>query len=283
MKAGEKAVFEVTATGTDLTYQWQIDRNGGKGFVNLNGATGASYTSGVTDMDCNGFKYQCIISNVAGSVTTETVTLTVTVYYTITATAGEHGSISPSGAVEVAEGSNQTFTITADAGYEIESLKVDGTEVSVAASYTFETVKAAHTIEVTFKVVVYEIIGGADSSWTQNVDGSLAIRGNGEIADFQKVLVDGNVVDPENYIVTEGSTIITLKPEFLSTLSEGSHTFEIVWTNGSAGTSFTVAKNTSGNNGGNNNGNNNSNNSSNNNSSDNAGRRVPAPCPRIHL
>lgn len=271
VKAGEKAVFEVTATGTDLTYQWQIDRNDGKGFVNLNGATGASYTSGVTDMDCNGFKYQCIISNVAGSVTTETVTLTVTVYYTITATAGEHGSISPSGAVEVAEGSNQTFTITADAGYEIESLKVDGTEVSVAASYTFETVKAAHTIEVTFKVVVYEIIGGADSSWTQNVDGSLAIRGNGEIADFQKVLVDGNVVDPENYIVTEGSTIITLKPEFLSTLSEGSHTFEIVWTNGSAGTSFTVAKNTSGNNGGNNNGNNNSNNSSNNNSSDNAG------------
>ena len=114
----------------------------------------------------------------------------------------------------------------------------------------------------------YRIIEGADSSWKQNVDGSLVIRGNGEFSDFQKVLVDGSEIDSVNYTAAEGSTIITLKPEFLSTLSEGSHTFEIVWTNGSAGTNFTVAKNTSGNNGGNNN---NGNNNSNNNSSDNAG------------
>ena len=199
VKAGERAVFEVTATGTDLTYQWKINRNDGKGFVNITGADSASYTSGITDTDCNGFQYYCVISNAAGTVTTDTVTLTVT--------------------------------------------------------------------------VEYEILDGAGSSWTENTDGSLAIRGSGAISKFLRVLVDGTVVDPSNYTVTEGSTIITFKPEYLKTLSEGSHTFELVWTDGTASTNFTVARNTSGNNGGNNNSNNNNNNS-NNDSSNNAGSGV---------
>ena len=204
VKAGERAVFEVAATGTDLKYQWKINRNDGNGFVNISGADSASYTSGITDTDCNGFQYYCVISNAAGSVTTDTVTLTVTVQY--------------------------------------------------------------------------EILDGAGSSWTENTDGSLAIRGSGAIAKFLRVLVDGTVVDPSNYTVTEGSTIITFKPEFLKTLPEGSHTFELVWTDGTASTSFTVARNTSGNNGGNNNSNNNNNNNnnSNNDSSNNAGSNADA-------
>ena len=242
---GEKAAFEVTATGTDVTYQWQIDRNDGKGFVDITGADSASYTTGVTDKDCDGFKYQCVISNAAGSVTTDTAVLTVKEKYTITATAGKHGSISPSGAVEVVEGSNQTFAITAEEGYEIKSLTVDGKSVDAVTSYTFENVAAAHTIGVTFKLQ-YKILDGANSSWTQNTDGSIRIRGNGEFSKFVNVKVDGVIVDPANYTVTEGSTIIEFKPEYLKTLSEGSHTFEMIWTDGSASTSFTVAKNTSG-------------------------------------
>ena len=91
----------------------------------------------------------------------------------------------------------------------------------------------------------YRIIDGADSSWTQDTSGSIAIRGNGDFAKFQSVKVDGNLVDPSNYTVTEGSTIITLKADYLKTLSEGSHTFELVWTDGSASTNFTVTANTS--------------------------------------
>ena len=243
---GERATFEVTATGTDVTYQWKIDRNDGNGFTDIPGATGAAYTTGVTDKDCDGFKYQCVIRNAAGSVTTDTVVLTVKEKYTITAAAGAHGSISPSGNVEVVEGSSQTFVITAEEGYEIESLTVDGTVVSAVADYTFENVTAAHTIAVTFKQQ-YKIIDGANSSWTQSTDGSgsIRIRGNGEISKFVNVKVDGTIVDPANYIVTEGSTIIELKADYLKTLSEGTHTFEIIWTDGTAGTSFTVAKNTS--------------------------------------
>ena len=269
VKAGEQATFTVTATGTDLKYQWQIDRNDGNGFVDITGADSASYTTSAVDMTCNGFKYQCVISNSAGSVTTNTATLTVTEDVTppsvtkhiITATAGANGSISPSGAVEVTEGADQTFSITANDGYEIASLKVDGTAVTAATSYAFTNVTKAHTIEVTFKQkdttpvptptptptptsepVDYKIIDGANSSWTQNTDGSLAIRGNGEIAKFRNVKVDGVIVDPKNYTVTEGSTIITFNADYLKTLSVGSHTFELIWTDGSASTNFIVEK-----------------------------------------
>ena len=91
--------------------------------------------------------------------------------------------------------------------------------------------------------VMYDILDGAGSSWTQNTDGSLAIRGSGEISKFREVKVDGVTVDPINYTVTEGSTIITFKPEYLKSLSAGNHSFELVWTDGTAATNFTVAEN----------------------------------------
>lgn len=92
----------------------------------------------------------------------------------------------------------------------------------------------------------YKIIDGAESTWTQNTntDGSLVIRGDGAIANFKEVRVDGVVIDVKNYTVTEGSTIITLKTEYLKTLPAGKHTFEIAWTDGSAATYFTVAGST---------------------------------------
>lgn len=110
---------------------------------------------------------------------------------------------------------------------------------STPAASTTTTPAAAAPAQVT-----YDILDGAGSSWTQNTDGSLAIRGSGEISKFREVKVDGVTVDPINYTVTEGSTIITFKPEYLKSLSAGNHSFELIWTDGTAATNFTVAENT---------------------------------------
>ena len=135
--------------------------------------------------------------------------------------------------------------------------------------------------DVTVKVTIYispeyRIIDGAGSTWTQNTDGTVVIRGDGEFNRFHAVKVDGKVIDRTNYEAKEGSTIITLKAEYLKTLATGSHTFAIVWDNGIAGTNFTVAANTSGNNSGNNSNNNDSNHGSDNSGNNDSGNTAGA-------
>ena len=75
---------------------------------------------------------------------------TGTARYTIEASAGHGGGISPDGRVRVSRGSDKTFRITPDAGYEIADVLVDGESVGAVSCYTFETVRKAHTIEALF-------------------------------------------------------------------------------------------------------------------------------------
>ena len=304
VKAGEQATFTVAATGTDLKYQWQIDRNDGKGFADIAGADRASYTTSAVDKNCNGYKYQCVISNSAGSVTTGTATLTVTEDVTppVQPTVKKPGISKQPQNVSVKAGEQATFTVKAtgtDLTYQWQINRNNGkgfVDITGAdkASYTTgvadmlcngykyqclisnsagSVTTNAATLTVTESTtpspdpVSYKILDGANSSWTENTDGSLTIRGNGEMEKFQNVKVDGKIIDKKNYTVTKGSTIITLKADYLKTLATGDHTFEIVWTDGSATTKFAVAKNKSGDNNKNNNNNykkNNSNNAKNN-------------------
>ena len=71
-------------------------------------------------------------------------------YYTIKATAGTNGSISPSGWTSVRDGWDQTFTITPDKGYAVAKVLVDGKSVGAVKSYTFKNVTKDHTIEAIF-------------------------------------------------------------------------------------------------------------------------------------
>ena len=73
--------------------------------------------------------------------------------YTITASAGSNGAISPKGAVAVKEGGSRQFTITPKAGYAIADVKVDGSSVGAVSRYTFSNVKANHTITASFRPV----------------------------------------------------------------------------------------------------------------------------------
>lgn len=70
--------------------------------------------------------------------------------YTVTASAGDNGSISPAGAVTANAGATLTFTIAADANYHIDDVKVDGASVGAVDSYSFANLSADHTIEAKF-------------------------------------------------------------------------------------------------------------------------------------
>ena len=71
-------------------------------------------------------------------------------YYTINATAGAGGSISPFGSVSVRAWQDKTFTITPDRGYAVSNVKIDGKSIGAVRSYTFENVRDNHTIEAVF-------------------------------------------------------------------------------------------------------------------------------------
>lgn len=70
--------------------------------------------------------------------------------YTITATSGTGGSISPSGSTSVTEGNSKTYTIAANTGYKIADVKVDGSSIGASSTYTFSGVSSSHSISATF-------------------------------------------------------------------------------------------------------------------------------------
>lgn len=84
------------------------------------------------------------------------------------------------------------------------------------------------------------IIAGANATWQKGSENRLSFTSNAAFADFLKVQVDGKNVDAADYTVAEGSTIVTLKPSYLETLSVGKHTLAIVFDTGTAETEFTV-------------------------------------------
>ena len=87
----------------------------------------------------------------------------------------------------------------------------------------------------------YEIIEGANGTWTQNSDGTLTVRANGEFSKFDYVKVDGKRIDSKNYTAMSGSTIVTLSKDYLATLSVGDHALAVVFNDrGEARTNFTV-------------------------------------------
>lgn len=101
---------------------------------------------GMTRGGCTAFIDNVKLTTSGGSSETPTQPTT----YTITASAGQGGSITPSGAVSVDKGGSQTFTIKPSDNYEIADVKVDGQSVGKKTEYTFENVTEAHTIAATF-------------------------------------------------------------------------------------------------------------------------------------
>ncbi|RLL81716.1 InlB B-repeat-containing protein [Mesotoga sp. BH458_6_3_2_1] len=126
--------------------------------------------------------------------------------YTIVATAGSGGSISPSGNVVVEHGASKSFTITPDSGYEIDDVLVDGSSIGKVSSYTFNNVTSNHTIEATFKKKTYTIVATAGSGGSISPSGNVVVE-HGASKSFtitpdsgyfiSDVLVDGESIGPK--------------------------------------------------------------------------------------
>ena len=126
---GSNQTFTTTASGSCYTFDhWVVDGS--------NAGNASNYT----------------FANVTAS---HTISAVYNINpYTISATTGANGSITPSGATAVNCGSNQVYTFTPNSGYVVEDVLVDGVSVGAVTTYTFSNVMVAHTISVTFKVYI---------------------------------------------------------------------------------------------------------------------------------
>jgi hypothetical protein len=145
----------------------------------------------VSDVTVDGVSQGAVTEFTFSNVTADhAISATFVATFTITATAGPGGTIAPSGAVTVAEGGSQTFTITANAGFLVSDVTVDGVSQGAVAEFTFSNVTADHTIAATFvaqptSVVVRlvtqgtlpagTLIGGVQATLTYATDKGLSI------------------------------------------------------------------------------------------------------------
>lgn len=138
--------------GTDQSTDFKLyhfkglHRDGENSGFDLDDLDKATVESVSIDKDANGIFFTVE----SGSFSPFVLTWDTDARHTITATARAGGTITPSDSVTVAEGADQTFTITANQGYEIDDVKVDGQSVGAQTSYTFTNVTADHTISASF-------------------------------------------------------------------------------------------------------------------------------------
>ncbi len=130
-----------------------------------------------------------------------------------------------------------TYTATFDVDWAEKQEKVIANIPATGHKYENGKCTVCGAIDGSFQPV---IIAGANGTWKKGSEGGLSFTSNAAFAHFQKVQVDGKDLDASSYTVEEGSTIVTLKPEYLETLSIGKHTFSIVSETGTASTEFNV-------------------------------------------
>ncbi|HQI95933.1 MAG TPA: hypothetical protein PK575_04315, partial [Syntrophorhabdus sp.] len=144
--------------------------------------------------------------------------------YTISASAGTGGTISPSGNILVNHGGNQTFTITPGAGYRIATVTVDGVPVGATGSHTFTNVMANHSISATFSVNTFTINASAGFGGTISPAGTVTVE-QGANQTFTFTANSGYAV---SNVVVNGSSLGSL----------GSYTFTNVSSNHTISVSF---------------------------------------------
>jgi hypothetical protein len=207
------AIFAATVTNYTITAT-----AGSNGSISPSGAvtvnSGASQTLTISPntgyqvagVQVDGVSVGAVTTHTFSNVTanhTIAATFVPTITYTISATVQGRGSISPSGKVSVVSGTNQAFTITPSANYEISGVKVDGKSIGAVSSYTFTDAEANHTISAAFAPIRYRISASLEGGGSISPSGTLSVSSGANQAfiitpaayyQLAYVLVDGESI-----------------------------------------------------------------------------------------
>ncbi len=206
----------ISATFTNIQYVITASAGNG-GSISPSGSvivnSGSSQTFTITALSGYAVSAVMVDGTSIGSATTytfsnvtanHTISATFTnIQYVITASAGNGGSISPSGSVIVNSGSSQTFTITALSGYAVSAVMVDGTSIGSATTYTFSNVTANHTISATFTNIQYVITASAGNGGSISPSGSVIVN-SGSSQTFTITALSGYAVSA---VMVDGTSI----------------------------------------------------------------------------
>ncbi len=238
VQKGATKSFKAVVTGTgdfDDAVIWSV--TGGTSATTID-------TNGLLTVDVSETATSLTVTATANADRTKSATATVTITdipvanHTITASAGTNGSISPSGNVSVNDGDNQTFIFTPDAGYEVDTVTVNGSAVAKANSYTFDNVSTNHTINVTFKGMEAVIIPQEISYANTTI---IKTEGDGVFTNLlTQTIVNGNISyessnpkvalvndNGEVTIVGVGTATITATAEKTATHSEATISYAL--------------------------------------------------------
>lgn len=177
---GKAAVFSVSATGSNLAYQWQESTDKGDTWKNITGADSSSYTIASTAMSMNGNQYRCTVTGAGGTAASNAATLTVNpAQYTVTVETDGHGtaSVSP---VSAAAGAEIRLTAYPDSGYRFKQWEVVSGGITITGdTFTMPasnvTVKAIfeRRIITTYYTLTFDANGGTELPSISRVSGSI--------------------------------------------------------------------------------------------------------------
>lgn len=145
---------------------------------------------------------------------------------TIAASTGANGSISPNGTVAVANGANQTFTMTPNAGYKVGSVTVDGSSAGAVTSYTFSNITANHTISATFSVNTVTITASAGANGAISPNGAIAVTAGAD----QTFTITPNSGYHVNDVLVDGASVGAVTTYTFSNVA-GPHTVSASFSN----------------------------------------------------
>ena len=204
-QSGTPTTYTITASagtnGTVTPSGATTVNSGASQAYSITPSTGYHVASVLVDGSSVGAVTSYTFSNVTAN---HTISATFAINtYTITASAGTNGTVTPSGATTVNSGASQAYSITPSTGYHVASVLVDGSSVGTVTSYTFSNVTANHTISATFAINTYTITASAGANGTVTPSGATTVNSGASQAysitpstgyHVASVLVDGSSV-----------------------------------------------------------------------------------------